>query len=185
MVRQNRLNSFILFVRSIKYHMPTCYIIAISLQARFSKSEHLPSAQITEFSNNTWHSLFYGTVTFFAMIQKNTFSKVITEFWVTTLKCIFNFNSFSSSILRPPGCREEPLDGDTAVVSTIPNVRTFDDPSEPIYTDPSLFERSRSLRSIAVSQAGQHCQEVNIWVNLYQAWLFLSTWNSLGPPSST
>ncbi|XP_049541648.1 uncharacterized protein LOC125954961 [Anopheles darlingi] len=28
----------------------------------------------------------------------------------------------------------------------------FDDPSEPIYTDPSLFERSRSLRSIAVDQ---------------------------------
>lgn len=27
----------------------------------------------------------------------------------------------------------------------------FDDPSEPIYTDPSMFERSRSLRSIAVS----------------------------------
>lgn len=28
----------------------------------------------------------------------------------------------------------------------------FEDPSEPIYTDPSLFERSRSLRSIAISQ---------------------------------
>lgn len=27
----------------------------------------------------------------------------------------------------------------------------FEDPSEPIYTDPSLFERARSLRSIAVS----------------------------------
>lgn len=27
----------------------------------------------------------------------------------------------------------------------------FEDPSEPIYTDPSMFERSRSLRSIAVS----------------------------------
>lgn len=32
------------------------------------------------------------------------------------------------------------------------------DPSEPIYTDPSLFERSRSLRSIAVSQAGHNHQ---------------------------
>lgn len=31
----------------------------------------------------------------------------------------------------------------------------FEDPSEPIYTDPSLFERSRSLRSIAVSQKRQ------------------------------
>lgn len=69
--------------------------------------------------------------------------------------------SFSSSILRPPGCALEPHDGDMPV-STIPNVRTFDDPSEPIYTDPSLFERSRSLRSIAVSQAGQHCQKLNI-----------------------
>lgn len=28
----------------------------------------------------------------------------------------------------------------------------FEDPSEPIYTDPSLFERSRSLRSISVTQ---------------------------------
>lgn len=26
----------------------------------------------------------------------------------------------------------------------------FEDPSEPIYTDPSLFERSRSLRSLTV-----------------------------------
>lgn len=32
----------------------------------------------------------------------------------------------------------------------------FADPSEPIYTDPSLFERSRSLRSIAYSSAGQN-----------------------------
>lgn len=32
--------------------------------------------------------------------------------------------------------------------------RGFEDPSEPIYTDPSLFERSRSLRSISLSQTG-------------------------------
>jgi hypothetical protein len=32
----------------------------------------------------------------------------------------------------------------------------FEDPSEPIYTDPSLFERSRSLRSITFSTAGQN-----------------------------
>lgn len=32
----------------------------------------------------------------------------------------------------------------------------FGDPSEPIYTDPSLFERSRSLRSISLSQTGQN-----------------------------
>ncbi|BES89924.1 PAN_AP [Nesidiocoris tenuis] len=35
------------------------------------------------------------------------------------------------------------------------NARPFEDPSEPIYTDPSLFERSRSLRSIAVHQDEQ------------------------------
>lgn len=29
--------------------------------------------------------------------------------------------------------------------------RAFQDPSEPIYTEPSLFERSRSLRSVAAS----------------------------------
>jgi len=34
--------------------------------------------------------------------------------------------------------------------------KEFEDPSEPIYTDPSLFERSRSLRSIAFSTAGQN-----------------------------
>lgn len=34
--------------------------------------------------------------------------------------------------------------------------RGFEDPSEPIYTDPSLFERSRSLRSIAFSSSGQN-----------------------------
>lgn len=32
--------------------------------------------------------------------------------------------------------------------------RGFEDPSEPIYTDPSLFERSRSLRSISLSTTG-------------------------------
>ncbi len=32
--------------------------------------------------------------------------------------------------------------------------RGFEDPSEPIYTDPSLFERSRSLRSISLSETG-------------------------------
>lgn len=42
---------------------------------------------------------------------------------------------------------------------TISGSRGFDDPSEPIYTDPSLFERSRSLRSIAASQAGLQLQQ--------------------------
>lgn len=40
----------------------------------------------------------------------------------------------------------------------------FEDPSEPIYTDPSLFERSRSLRSIAVSpkrQLPDHLKSMN------------------------
>ncbi|XP_037081380.1 uncharacterized protein LOC119102131, partial [Pollicipes pollicipes] len=36
-----------------------------------------------------------------------------------------------------------------------PRGRKFDDPSEPIYTDPSLFERSRSLRSVSASEFGQ------------------------------
>uniref|UniRef100_T1KJA7 ZP domain-containing protein n=1 Tax=Tetranychus urticae TaxID=32264 RepID=T1KJA7_TETUR len=31
----------------------------------------------------------------------------------------------------------------------------FDDPSEPIYTDPSLFERSRSLRSVTLTTCGK------------------------------
>ncbi|CAG2120484.1 unnamed protein product, partial [Medioppia subpectinata] len=35
----------------------------------------------------------------------------------------------------------------------IPSHHKFDDPSEPIYTDPSLFERSRSLRSLTVTNS--------------------------------
>lgn len=34
-------------------------------------------------------------------------------------------------------------------------VSKFEDPSEPIYTDPSLFERSRSLRSLTVCNVGK------------------------------
>ncbi len=38
----------------------------------------------------------------------------------------------------------------------------FDDPSEPIYTDPSLFERSRSLRSLTISNLGKvQSQEIS------------------------
>lgn len=36
-----------------------------------------------------------------------------------------------------------------------PPASKFEDPSEPIYTDPSLFERSRSLRSLTVSHVGK------------------------------
>lgn len=42
------------------------------------------------------------------------------------------------------------------IVGGISGSKGFEDPSEPIYTDPSLFERSRSLRSIAFSTAGQN-----------------------------
>ncbi|XP_063218677.1 uncharacterized protein LOC134528938 [Bacillus rossius redtenbacheri] len=39
--------------------------------------------------------------------------------------------------------------------------KLFEDPSEPIYSDPSLFERSRSLRSVAVSQPGVRGHSAN------------------------
>ena len=45
-------------------------------------------------------------------------------------------------------------DNDTDCLDPTPG-GTFEDPSEPIYTDPSLFERSRSLRSISVSDKGR------------------------------
>ncbi|UYV79535.1 hypothetical protein LAZ67_17003050 [Cordylochernes scorpioides] len=35
--------------------------------------------------------------------------------------------------------------------ASLPPASRFEDPSEPIYTDPSLFERSRSLRSLTIS----------------------------------
>ncbi|KAJ9583139.1 hypothetical protein L9F63_022518, partial [Diploptera punctata] len=67
--------------------------------------------------------------------------------------------TFSSSINnRSSGCLPETRDS----IPTVTSGRTFDDPSEPIYTDPSLFERSRSLRSIAVSPSGQHFQKHNL-----------------------
>lgn len=64
---------------------------------------------------------------------------------------------------RTPRCVLEPqprhghADRDELPIPSIASMlsgRAFEDPSEPIYTDPSLFERSRSLRSIAISQAG-------------------------------
>lgn len=57
----------------------------------------------------------------------------------------------SRPVLEPPV--HQP-DMDLPGVSSILNSKMFQDPSEPIYTDPSLFERSRSLRSIALSQNG-------------------------------
>nr|CAD7408874.1 unnamed protein product [Timema poppensis] len=61
--------------------------------------------------------------------------------------------------------RQAPSSTDVESSNTVPSIsngRVFDDPSEPIYTDPSLFERSRSLRSIAVSQAGLHRQKAHV-----------------------
>lgn len=57
------------------------------------------------------------------------------------------------------GDRQTELDfgeGETADVTSTRKAqqktsRVFQDPSEPIYTEPSLFERSRSLRSMAAS----------------------------------
>lgn len=53
---------------------------------------------------------------------------------------------------KSQGMKKNPLNCDDNFVIGKPGVR-LEDPSEPIYTDPSLFdlERSRSLRSIAVS----------------------------------
>lgn len=54
---------------------------------------------------------------------------------------------------KSPVFKKNPLNcDDNFAMVTPPDVR-LDDPSEPIYTDPSFFdlERSRSLRSIAVS----------------------------------
>ncbi|XP_033233565.1 uncharacterized protein nompA isoform X4 [Drosophila pseudoobscura] len=44
--------------------------------------------------------------------------------------------------------------------STGQSSHQFEDPSEPIYTDPSLFERSRSLRSLTMVDESEDNQEV-------------------------
>lgn len=54
----------------------------------------------------------------------------------------------------------------TNFYTTDPNIRfedpsiKFDDPSEPIYTDPSMFERSRSMRSVTVENLGRERREL-------------------------
>nr|CAD7601352.1 unnamed protein product [Timema genevievae] len=82
-----------------------------------------------------------------------------------------NNNNFSflvpgvQKVFETRRSRQAPSITDVESSNTIPSIsngRVFDDPSEPIYTDPSLFERSRSLRSIAVSQAGLHRQKAHL-----------------------
>ncbi|XP_054280861.1 uncharacterized protein LOC128998659 isoform X2 [Macrosteles quadrilineatus] len=69
------------------------------------------------------------------------------------------FSLRSRSVAEPgPRASEMGLPG----VSSILNGNMFQDPSEPIYTDPSLFERSRSLRSIAMSQNGHTLSKEDI-----------------------
>ncbi|XP_050440401.1 uncharacterized protein LOC126845652 isoform X2 [Adelges cooleyi] len=55
--------------------------------------------------------------------------------------------------IRPPAetMAEPTTNNDTTLIMEGPKTKRFGDPSEPIYTDPSLFERSRSLRSIVYS----------------------------------
>lgn len=79
----------------------------------------------------------------------------------------------SRPVLEPPV--HQP-DMDLPGVSSILNSKMFQDPSEPIYTDPSLFERSRSLRSIALSQNGHTLSKDDI-SNL--CWEPPLTWHSL------
>ncbi|XP_046683736.1 uncharacterized protein LOC124369721 isoform X2 [Homalodisca vitripennis] len=61
------------------------------------------------------------------------------------------FSLRSRCVVEPP---PQPSDSALPGISSILSSKMFEDPSEPIYTDPSLFERSRSLRSIALSQNG-------------------------------
>jgi len=42
-------------------------------------------------------------------------------------------------------------EGESSVSGRGPVNKVFQDPSEPIYTEPSLFERARSLRSVVAS----------------------------------
>lgn len=75
----------------------------------------------------------------------------------------FAFINRAFDLRTPPessvGDRQTELDfgeGETADVTSTRKAqqktsRVFQDPSEPIYTEPSLFERSRSLRSMAAS----------------------------------
>lgn len=75
-----------------------------------------------------------------------------------------NLRRFSSIRSTPPessvGDRQTELDFGDGEASDVTSTRkgqqkqpsrVFQDPSEPIYTEPSLFERSRSLRSMAAS----------------------------------
>lgn len=62
--------------------------------------------------------------------------------WLTFFSSVF-FPRRSSCLVGATQSEKPPLPGIVSMTSG----RAFEDPSEPIYTDPSLFERSRSLRS--------------------------------------
>ncbi|XP_073994788.1 no mechanoreceptor potential A isoform X2 [Rhodnius prolixus] len=103
--------------------------------------------------------ILYGTISYrrnWKVIKKNIVTDQASHKFSdrnTNAFSVFMPSTSSKSFLsaRTPKCM---IDTPKSIASfhQNPNVRHFEDPSEPIYTDPSLFERSRSLRSIAVLQ---------------------------------
>jgi hypothetical protein len=51
--------------------------------------------------------------------------------------------------------KDDPYGLTIGVAPPLGGNKRFQDPSEPIYADPSLFERSRSLRSVSPSDCGR------------------------------
>lgn len=105
-----------------------------------------------------WILIFAGIFlksTLMVYLYLLTFIITILFFFINLI-CIINF-LFGHFCRAPVESMETGSTNPTAmIVSGVGGSKGFEDPSEPIYTDPSLFERSRSLRSIAFSTAGQN-----------------------------
>lgn len=88
-------------------------------------------------------------------LKEGTFGKAAGSFSKKMLDSLFFHEGRKGC-----GGIENPLKCDDNFTMTKPEGR-LEDPSEPIYTDPTLFdlERSRSLRSIAVSTANGQGQK--------------------------
>ncbi|XP_046985731.1 uncharacterized protein LOC124555752 [Schistocerca americana] len=125
-------------------------------------------------TNREYYGLMSAVIIFMlALIAVASFSAVCyRRYWSVHMKNVAADSTHPANIPtisnRPnfsflvPNAKKAFGNGNTAKIMDpeMPNRcgRGFDDPSEPIYTDPSLFERSRSLRSITASQAGHKMQ---------------------------
>lgn len=123
----------------------------------------LTVALITGFAYRRYWSVMRKNL---AADRATTSSNLSSSYPNTRSSPISGFSIFGNTIQKPfPGLGRSARNfpsltrGDDLECSIPAPGGPFEDPSEPIYTDPSLFERSRSLRSISVTQKRRREQQ--------------------------